>query len=285
MERSGWPATDRAWGGAAREAPLCLAWQGVSRALTDVLECHVRLAGDRPDMLELRLLDRGLPTAADRAAGAVELPRPGVTVRLSAGGQLLYLGEVERRVFEEDGRLAAVTLAACSSYHFLRQDVGDAVYRNASAAEVARCIALELGLEASTDVAADAVELPSVRRRGDPLRFLRDLARELDLALAVGAGRLHLRGGWSGVGRHHSLSPRNAVSAVSVEEGREGQRRATVVAVGLSPVRPLDTVALAGFGAGRDGRYRALRCRLHHGAPGWRTEMELLDERIFGRTT
>jgi hypothetical protein len=254
-------------------AGLRMVFGGRARTPVGVLGCDVLLAIDRPDLLELRLLDRA-PRFTD---GAEALPAPGTPLRVVLGDEEVFHGVVERVTLAAEADAdAAVAIAACAPWQLLRRRRRRPPPARASLRELAWGVALDLGLEPPPE--CPDVPAGVAPAAGDPLAALARTAREHGLRLAVSSGRLHLGRGLPGPTRRHRVTPAAAITRLEVERrlGDPGEEReARLGLAGLALPRPLDAVALAGFGAERDAWYRVVRCHLALRRTGWETRLEM----------
>lgn len=276
--------------GATGVADLRLLFHGSEHAPRAVLACDVLLGIDRPDLFEIRLVDR----QPYFSRGEDSLPGPDEPIRVSCRDRVLFQGVVERVAFEDAvGVASAVVVTACSAYHFRRgrglerSRVPAPMQRRAgreetSLRDLAWRIALDLGLE--PHIECPDIVLPEVSLKGDPLRTLRRVAEDHGLELAVHGGELLLCGELPARGHARISSGRHGVTALEVAHLRGRRcRRARVLMPGLSTPRPLQTVTLAGFGAARDGRFRVSRCVCGLGPAGWLTQLEMEEVRESSR--
>ncbi|MBI4585643.1 MAG: hypothetical protein HY717_16655 [Planctomycetes bacterium] len=260
--------------GAGQAAEIRLAWNGQERIPAALSRCELLLAIDRPDRLEVSWPGRQpLFAAEDGAAVAGQLPLPDQPMALRLGGELLFRGVVDRVAAVESCREPpSLRLSAQARWRF-HLEAAPAEYYQRTPAEVAEQIAGELGLEAVVD--AGGAVLPHLQRAGEPLRFLKELARRAGYGLAIAGERLYFKKDLSGIGRPHLLSPASGAAYLEIEQRRGGRRRGLVSLPRLALVRPLDLLRLRGFEPRSDGDYRAVRCRLRGGAAGWQTDLEV----------
>jgi len=244
-----------------------------------ILRAHLYQALDRPSRLEVEVLtgrSGGLPGS---------LPAPvGSRVTLASGGETCFCGVVERcgrRVDADEGPVS--WLVAYSDYHRHRLELrrrGSALgpWYQATDSETAERIASALQLVASVDPTTRVH--PVVEPRGDPLRFLRERARECGYELAVWDGRLHFV---------RSLSSPEAACVPSsedvlgfeVEERRSGSstiRGGRLEHAGDWRLRPLLSLDLERLDGGSGGRYRSVRTLHALDRSRFRTVVELVAE-------
>ncbi len=260
---------------AARTAEIRLTWDGRERIPASFSRFELHLAIDRPDRLEVSWPGRQpLFAAEDGSAAAGEPPLPDQPLSLRLDGELLFRGVVDRVAAVESRREPSCLRFSAQARWRFHLEAAPAEYYQRTAAEVAEQIAGELGLEAMVD--PGGAVLPYLQRTGEPLRFLKELARGAGYGLAIAGGRLYFKKDFSSIGRLHLLSPACGAEHFEIEHCRGGRRRGLVSLPRLALVRPLDRLRLRGFEALGDGDYRAVRCRLlgDGGVRGWQTDLE-----------
>jgi hypothetical protein len=240
----------------------------------DIVSADVFQAADRPDRLEATIAWR----RAGRAA-LEEALRPGTPIRAALGGDILFEGEAARVARGLDPLRARggglLTLVGYAAYHRLRDVRDEERYWQAADGEIAERIASSLGL-ASVVEPGGRIHA-SITRRGDPLRFLRGLAGECGLDLAVTGGKLYF------------LTERpEAGDLVRIEDSRRiawweeavGERGggARALLAGDPRLRPLAPVEAAPAGE-TPRRWRIARALHRLGRGSYTTEVELLERR------
>jgi hypothetical protein len=261
--------------GGGFQGDLRLVWAGRDRALDALLGCDVLVGIDRPDLLELRVLDGGAAAAVEGAA-LESMPRPGEALRLELGPLVVFAGVVESLALEAEAEgFPELVLRACAAFHFERRAASRVEeYEDESLGDIAHGIALDLGLEPA--IGCRPARVRGARRSGDPLQFLRVLGVRHGVDLAVSRGRLHFREDLGAGMGCEDVPARGPLAAWRFELERHGRRRARLEWQGFDArLRPLDLAALAGFGAAGDGRYLLERCLWRLDASGWRTRWEL----------
>ncbi len=248
---------------------ITLRWHDREVVPVALLECRILLGIDRPDLAVVRLVDR----EPYFSGGESVLPRPGDPIVVSSPVEDLFRGIVETLRFEEEAGLEpAVAIEACAAYQALREGRRERRHVDVSLGELASRIALDLGLE--PHIECRPRRLPEVRVEGDPLKLLRRLAVEHRVSLSVCGGRLYLGERPALSGRRHVVRRGDPLTSLSVEHASGARRQASLSFRGRAAPRPLDAIALDGFGDDRDGLYRVERCRLDLEPSGWRTGIE-----------
>jgi hypothetical protein len=241
-----------------------------------LVSSELLLAADRPDHLVLVLRD-----AAPYLLGAGDddgLPEPGERLDLRFPPALELRTVVERREVQADAGARTVSIVASAPYHERRETFAERRFYGVRPGEIARHVALELGLAYRVDDGGERVG--EFHLEGDPLAGLRRLARRCGFGFAVARGVLFFVRDLAGVGSTHRLGGGAGIGA-SVKRITHRCRSATVHLAfpGRQPVPPLDRLELDGFGAPFDGWYRTLRCGVRCDASEELTELLLGEER------
>ena len=235
---------------------------GIDLAGVDVFQ-----AADRPDRFEAAIVER---------CGAVNplegVLRPGISLRATLGGEALFDGEVARGARSMDPvRGAVFTVTGYASYQRLRSTCPEERYWQAADGEIAERIGS--GLELTSVVERGDRIHAAIARRGDPLRFLRSLAREVGFELAVSGGRLYFLREIPGTGEPLRID--ESAGVVSWEETGTVQGGRAVLA-GDPRLRPLTAIG-ATLAGPAPRRYRIVRAIHRMGPRGYTTGIEFLE--------
>jgi hypothetical protein len=242
-----------------------------------VVSADAFLAVDRPDRLELEVLDPG--------GGRAELlPRSQVDFWL--GERRLFSGVLERSGMRRDRHGGRLSLVAYAPYEMRRRRMASDRYCDRyyqmSDAEIAARIARELGLVARVEATREVHR--RIERRGDPLRFLRQRALEEGCELGVSGGALYFVRRLSrlaGAGRVLRLG--EGVVGFEVEDRGERGTRGEVEIQGDPGWQPLLGLDLRGAGPPWDGAYLVIRCRHQLDGSGYVTVLEFARENGNGQ--
>lgn len=236
---------------------------------TGILSADVFHALDRPDRLEIEFhQDGGRPNRAD--------PSPGSPIDFWIGDRKLFSGLVERSGLRLDRTSLRGSLVAYASYERRRRLRFQDRYYQMSDAEIATRIARELGLTPMVENTREVYQ--RLERRGDPLRFLRELARERGFEVAVTEGVLYFA--------KHLPSREPMPRLIEVSDGvirleieARPEREGELQVAGSAVWRPLVDFELSGAGSSWDGLYRVLRSRHSFDLTGYRTVLEFQETR------
>jgi hypothetical protein len=239
----------------------------------EIASAEVFQAADRPDRIEA-----SIAAPAGRRSRLDEVLGPGAPLRAVLDGEVLFEGQVARagRSFARD-RGAMLTVVGYAAYHRLRSASAEERYFQATDGEIAERIASSL--ELSSAVETQGRIHASITRRGDPLRFLRGLAREGGFQLAVSRGRLYFLREPPEDGGPLRIDAAAGIASWKEAEGEAGRLGRAVLA-GDPRLRPL--AAIEGAPPGRPTRPWRIHRAIHGLGPGgYTTEVELL-ARCFG---
>jgi hypothetical protein len=249
-------------------ASIELRSRGAALGGVRVERAHIFEAADRPELLEAMLSE-----AVPGAAGLDRL-RPGDALRALVRRRpeedpaLLFDGAIERvRRFRGPGDSGAAIVAR-ARYHALRADLPAGKHWHATCGEIAEEIARALGLIAVVE--KNGPPLGVVTRSGDPLRFLRGLARDGGFELAVSAGKLYLGTEFPETGKPYRADPSAFVEEIEDLEPAGGGVLARLSVRGDPGLRPLAPVSANG------GRFTALRVLHRIEAGEWSSEAHLV---------
>jgi phage protein D len=233
-----------------------------------ILSADILLAADCPDRLDLEL-----------GEALAEHLEPGAEVRLSAAGQPLFAGVVDRVGLRLDGLARRWFVTAHAAYEARRRMKPRDCYYHESDAEIARRIASELGLEPRVEATHEVHA--RLERDMEPLRFLRGRARLLGFDLAVSAGALYFA---SAVPPLETPPLRLDLDSglIRFEAERRGAagRGGRFEVAGGPAWRPLCELEVRGLGEAWEGRYRVVRSRHHLSAAGYTTCVDFLEQRL-----
>jgi len=255
-----------------------------------IRRADVFTAVDRPDRLELELVDSDIGAGRHGDAGAgrhdtqrslEELGggplRPGRALEFWIGSRRLFSGRVERCGFRLDRQGGRWLSVAYTDYESRRSHLADDTYYQLTDAEIAARIAVELGLEPRVEPTREVYA--RVERHGDPLRFLRERARRIGFELAVTPTDLIFASDVPSRAGAPRRVDRNAnLIELDVEEHGPLGRGGGLALAGDASWQPLVEFDLSGFGRAWDARYRTVRCRHYISESGYRSVVDFLEE-------
>ena len=240
-----------------------------------VLRADISMAADRPDRLEIEAVDTDPASGLEGRGG--DLLRPGHPVEILLEDTPLFAGRVERCALRSDRQGHRWLVVAYSEYERLRSGKMKDTYFQMSDSEIALQIASELGLRPRVELTLEV--FARVERRGDPLRFLRQRARQINFQFAVMNGELLFASEVETLPKGPlRLSPGSDLISIEVEDrgllGRGGCFQAT----GNPAWRPLREFDVRGCGPAWDSRYHTVRCRHFLGVSGYWCQVDFLEE-------
>jgi hypothetical protein len=267
----------------------CLGFHGKTRRPRGLIDCEILRAIDRPDCFRMELLDEE-PYFVDprhEVETDDDLPLPGTPTFVSVGLAKLASGRIEEIGLHEERGGARVSLVATASFDSLRGGnpqrgwVKSEDFRDMTVSEIARRVALSLGLKARVDPHDSVVNDFDVG--DDPLKSLRDLSRASSMGLALVGDSLCLVRDLPAPRQTYVLGRSVTCGFVNfcVRQlvGVEAPRRLVEISLaGAVTAGLLDRVCFEGYGPRRDGTYRLVRCRTRLTGDGWCSDLLLSEE-------
>lgn len=262
----------------------CLEFHGGRRRVHGLIECEIVRAIDRPDGFRMEILD-SRPYFVDAVHGVEiedDLPAPGTPIAMALGNTRPVEGRVEELGVHEEDDGVRISLHATVLDEARRQRVGPRDCRDLTVAEIARRLALDLGLRAQVD--ANESLVPVFELREDPLRALRTLSRAHSMGLALVADCLYLVHDLPAAGCVHDLGvvhPRGLVRFRMRHLLGANAMPHRLIEVSLpGPVTAslLDQIRVRGYHARCDGDYRLVRSHVRLTTEGWCSDLLLSEE-------